>query len=106
MTDQLALNWDATRGKTIDARFADFHAKNPQVYAELARLARQAKKNGHHKIGIELLFAVLRWERMMQTTGDSGFKLNDHFTSRYARLLMQREPDLDGLFETRAVRAA
>jgi hypothetical protein len=42
----------------------------------------------------------------MQTTGDAGFKLNDHFTSRYARLLMQREPDLYGLFETRAVRAA
>jgi hypothetical protein len=59
VTDQLLIEFGRRR-KTIDERFAEFHAKNPGVYDELARLARQAKKNGHHKIGIELLFAVLR----------------------------------------------
>lgn len=92
--------------KSIQERFEDFHAANPQVYAGLVRLARQAVDRGHQRIGIELLFAVLRWEHMMTTTRESGFKLNDHFTSRYARLIMEREPDLEGFFETRKLKAA
>lgn len=93
--------------KTIQEAFEDFHAENPTVYAALVRLARQAKARGHLRIGIELLFAVLRWERMMGTADPSQdhFKLNDHYTSRYARLIMAREPDLDGLFATRTLRS-
>lgn len=92
--------------KSIDERFAAFHDENPHVYTELVALARRAHARGYRRIGIELLFAKLRWDRMMQTRADAfGFKLNDHFTSRYARLIMEQEPDLDGLFRTRALRA-
>jgi hypothetical protein len=91
---------------TIDERFEAFHAANPDVYAELVRLARRAKARGHRRMGIELCFGALRWNRLMQTTGERGFKLNDHFTSRYSRLIQEREPDLDGFFETRALRSA
>ena len=90
----------------IDDRFARFHHDNPHVYDELVRLARRAKDRGHKTIGIELLFAVIRWERMMSTRDASGFKLNDHYTSRYARMMMEREPDLAGMFRTRKLRAA
>jgi hypothetical protein len=92
--------------KAIQQRFEEFHAANPAVYAELAKLARRAKARGQQRVGIELLFAIVRWRRMMATTGDNGFKLNDHFTSRYARLLMEQEPDLDGMFETRRLKSA
>jgi hypothetical protein len=34
------------------------------------------------------------------------FKLNNNYTSRYARLLMEREAGLSGLFATRELRAA
>ncbi len=89
----------------IDARFATFHAANPHIYTELVTLARQARSRGYRRIGIELLFAAMRWNRMMRTTADEfGFKLNDHFTSRYARLIMAREPDLDGIFALRSLR--
>jgi hypothetical protein len=93
--------------KTIQQAFDEFHEANPKVYDELVRLARRAKARGHRKIGIELLFAVLRWQRMMETDDPSqaAFKLNDHYTSRYARLIMEREPDLEGFFETRALRS-
>lgn len=92
--------------QTIEERFEAFHAANPDVYDELVRLARRAKARGHRRMGIELCFGALRWNRLMATTGESGFKLNDHFTSRYARLLMAREPDLNGFFETRELRSA
>lgn len=102
MSDQLAF----TLEQTIQDRFEEFHAQNPHVYEGLVKLARQARQRGHDRIGIELLFAVLRWEHMMQTTGENGYRLNDHFTARYARKLMAENPDLDGLFETRRLRAA
>lgn len=88
----------------IQRRFLEFHLANPHVYKALVRLAREAKDAGYKRIGIELLFAVLRWETMMQTRDPSSdFKLNDHYTSRYARLIMSESEDLDGLFEVRAL---
>lgn len=92
--------------KSIDERFRDFHAANPDVYDGLVRLARAGKARGAKKLGIEQLYAVLRWETFMRTSRDSGFKLNDHFTSRYARLIMEQEPDLAGIFEIRRLRSA
>lgn len=91
--------------RSIDARFADFHHANPHVYTELLTLARHAHQRGYRRIGIELLFSALRWRSMMATTADEyGFKLNDHFTSRYARLIMTANPELAGIFATREIR--
>lgn len=91
--------------RSIDARFRQFHIENPGVYTELCSMARQLKERGYRRIGIELLFAAYRWNRMMRTTADDyGFKLNDHFTSRYARLIMSQEPDLTEMFKTRTLR--
>lgn len=91
--------------RSIDQRFHDFHANNPAVYDELVRMARQMRNRGYQKIGIELLWAAYRWNRMLATTPDEyNFKLNDHFTSRYARLIMAHEEDLSDFFHTRTLR--
>lgn len=37
-------------------------------------------------------------------TKGEPFKLNNDFRSRYTRLLMQQEPELQGFFETRTLR--
>lgn len=89
---------------TIDERFQAFHAANPHVYDELVRLARRAKRAGATKIGIGMLFEVLRWRRTMATGGDD-FKLNNVLRSRYARTIMECEHDLAGIFETRELHA-
>lgn len=96
----------AEREASIQERFAAFHAAHPEVYDELAALARKARRAGRDRLGIGMLWEVLRWERTLRGVEDpSGFKLNDHYRSRYARLLMDREPDLAGLFETRELRS-
>jgi len=46
---------------------------------------------------------VLRWERAMKTTDQTEWKLNNNYTSRYARLIMEQEPDLEGFFVTRGL---
>jgi hypothetical protein len=90
---------------TIEERFLDFHAANPWVYDELVLLARRAKRRGLKKIGIDVLFGNLRWRQAIRTSGDQGFKMNNDFRSRYPRLIMDQEPDLEGFFEVRALKA-
>ena len=85
------------------AKFREFHADNPWVYRELVQLARQALERGRKRYGICALFELVRWHRMIKTTGDD-FKLNNNHKPHYARLIMANEIDLRGFFETRELR--
>jgi len=86
--------------KLIRDAFLRFHRENPHVYVELVKLSRQLKEVGHKRIGIGMLFEVLRWKQALVTVGD-GFKLNNNYRSYYARMMMNAEPDLRGIFELR-----
>lgn len=96
---------EAGEALTIQARFLRFHARNPQVYRALVRLARDLLARGKERLGIGMLWEVLRWQTMIQSVDDGEFKLNDHYRSRYARLIMRQEPDLSDVFEVRRLRA-
>jgi hypothetical protein len=89
---------------TIEEAFWRFHRENPHVYHELVRLARAWRQRRSQKVGVGMLFEVLRWQMAMRTTGDT-FKLNNNFRSYYARLIMAEERDLEGIFDTRSLRA-
>jgi hypothetical protein len=94
------------RAKTIEARFREFHEANPLVYTNLVRLAREAKDKGHNRISIGMLWEVLRWNKLIAVVdATSRYELNDNYRSRMARLIMQQEPDLDGMFEVRELRS-
>jgi hypothetical protein len=88
----------------IQKRFLKFHADNPHIYAALVILARQATRRGKRKWSIDVLFGALRFQIQVQVESDEPFKLNNDFRSRYARLLMDQEPDLAGMFEIRILR--
>jgi hypothetical protein len=88
----------------IEQAFIEFHVKNPEVYAQLVRLARQWRAAGKAKLGIKTLFEKLRWEwHVAGLTDSDGYKLNNNFTALYARKIMKNETDLDGLFEIRSL---
>ena len=89
---------------TIDDSFDRFHSANPWVYDALVELARDLHRRGRGKVGMKMLFEVLRWHWYMSTTDESSdFKLNNNYTSRYARLIMKNESDLEGIFEIRTL---
>ena len=91
---------------TIRAKFDAFNTKHPEVYRELVKLARQWKQAGHSKLGIAALFERLRWEwHMSGVQSDDGYKLSNNFKAHYARLIMEQEPDLDGIFNIRPLKA-
>lgn len=101
MTDQLSLAFSATTAQ----RFEEFHQANPEVYATLARLAREwVGEHGARKCGIRMLWEVARWE-LIRSTRNADYKLNDHYTGYYARLLMHNDPELRGVFDVRVSEA-
>ena len=75
-----------------------FLLQHPEVYRHLVDLAREQKAKGLDCYSIKTLWEVTRWKL--------GISLNNSYTSTVARLIMQREPDLRGFFETRKQTAA
>lgn len=95
------------RGLTIAEQFMAFHRANPWVYEALVDLARDLVRRGRKKVGIGMLFEVLRWHYQRATAdAASDFRLNNNYRSRYARLIAMREPDLRRVFETRRLRSS
>ncbi|HKY57631.1 MAG TPA: hypothetical protein VJL80_06305 [Aeromicrobium sp.] len=111
MTDQLAFDLaplvhaepDSTL--TIQQRFERFHADNPWVYSALESLTADWLTRGHRRVGIKQMFEVVRWQYGRSTSGDS-FKVNNDFTSRYARALLDAHPEWADAIEVRELRAA
>ena len=87
----------------LEDRFQVFHADHPDVYDELVNLAYDALVAGHQRYSIATLVEVVRWNRHTSGPDAAGFKINNSYRSRYARLIMEREPALDGFFETRTL---
>lgn len=90
---------------SLGSRFIAFHEANPHLYDRLVAMARQLRARGRDKIGIAMLFEVLRWEHETTTDDPTSYlKLNNSYRSFYARLIMTRERDLAGCFEIREQR--
>jgi len=89
---------------TIQERFAEFHCDHPEVYKKLLQLASQAKTTGLTKYGIKAIWELIRWHFQIESGMGEDFKLNNDYSSRYARLAVQDYPDLRGFFELRRLR--
>jgi hypothetical protein len=86
--------------------FQQFHKDNPHVYTTLVQLCCQFRdKHGKNaKTGIGMLWEKMRWDFRMSTE-HVEFKLNNNYRSMYARMIMQKHVQLDGIFETRSLRS-
>lgn len=87
---------------TISERFEQFHRANPHVYAALRSLALAEAEQGARRISPKLLFEELRAGGVATAQGKDCYRLNNIFTSRYARLLAS-EPGLVGRIPTRTL---
>ena len=81
-------------------RFSVFHSENPGVYEEFKKLAFDMKYAGKKKYSAQALVYVLRWNKDVSTKGDV-FKINNDFTSIYARMMMSDYPVMEGFFSIR-----
>lgn len=90
---------------TNQSKFEEFHRDNPPVYDLLVKFARQAKASGCVYYSVYAVMHRVRWyvRIELRLADDNGFKINNNFGPRYARMIMEKEPDLKDFFETRRV---
>lgn len=96
--------FQSATGKSIDIAFAEFHKKNPLVWKTFEAECFKAIRYGRVKISAKQLIGHIRWYVSLQTT-DEKFKINDAFTSRYARMFAKKYPRYTYLFEYRDLRS-
>ena len=84
--------------------FEKYNDENPHVLVVLERFTRQAFEAGHAHIGIDFVHARARWYTSIETKGDD-FKLSNRWRPFFARLIMQRNPDMRGVFRLRKAAA-
>ena len=84
--------------------FWKFHEANPRVYKLLVDYARRWRRaNPSVPVGIDLLYARIRWDFAVNTWNVgkdtvNNFKLSNNHKPYYARLIMEKNPDLKGIF--------
>lgn len=90
---------------TIQERFEDFHKRHPEVYAYLVALCFELRRRGFHHYGMRAIYERARWHFQVEKDLGEEFKLNDHYHSRYARLIMANYPEeLGDFFELRELK--
>jgi hypothetical protein len=98
----------SSRRPTIAQDFWAFHTKHPIVYSTLVEMTREWRRvRGPGKVSIAMFWQSMRhqWGLHGLPDPDEEFKLNNNYTSHYARLIMLSEPDLDAAYETRLLRS-
>ena len=82
-------------------RFLEFHQAHPDVYALFKRFTLEVFRRGHRRFGARAIWERMRWHLAIDVADEAAHKLNDHFVPYYARLVMLRNPHLDGMFSRR-----
>ena len=57
---------------THQIEFERFHSAHPEVYAQLAKLTREAKAEKFHRFGIRQIWEVMRWHFAMEMPSGSA----------------------------------
>lgn len=94
------IDWAAMPTDMADG-FLSYHAANPHIADELERLALDLVNHGHEKIGMGMLFEVLRWHYALSSHTCEPFKLNNNYRAFYSRMLEHRHEKLVGVFNMR-----
>ena len=106
MATQGTFDWETGKEISLDARFAAFHASHPEVFVEFCRLARQLREKGYRRYSAKGLFEVLRFRTAIDGRPGDEWKLNNNYSSRYSRMLLERDTSFVGFFETRVLKTA
>lgn len=90
---------------SIDARFRAFDRAHPEVFRLFRKYAEDIRVCGQERYSADAILHRIRWHYHIER-GERDFTVNNDYSSRYARLLMQVDPSFVGFFEVRELRSA
>lgn len=90
----------------LEQAFWTYHAEHPEVYELLVHYARmwRSHRGSDAVVSVGLLWERVRWEVALYGRHTDAYKCNNDHRAYYARLLMEREPELAGIFRLRRQR--
>jgi hypothetical protein len=84
-----------------DDKFFEYHEKNPHVFELFVKYAKKVKASGYKHYGMHTIMHRVRWHINIDTEDPDGYKMDNNYSSRYARLLAKEYPEFEGFFHTR-----
>lgn len=92
------------RQATFEERFKRFLENHPEVYQEFKRLAHQLLARGVERYGAKAIMEVIRYSCAISEQETEQLRIDNNWTSRLARKLMDEDERFNGFFETRKIR--
>lgn len=87
--------------KTYDL-FCTYHLAHPDIWKAFQAFAIQMYKSGRRRYSAKTIMERIRWEYELRHADE--FKINNDFTSLYARTLMRKYFQFRGFFELREIK--
>ena len=93
--------------QSIQERFERFDQAHPEIYEEFRTIARDLFRRGRSHYGSKAILEVIRYQRMLSGQDEEeAFKINNTYSSRYARKLIDEDERFGWFFELRELRSA
>ena len=86
-------------------KFNQYDQNHPEVYQYLLKLCRNAQATGIKKYAISPLVEITRWHLNINRGLQEEFKIRNDFKPWYARKIAAENPEFEGFFEFRPMRA-
>lgn len=92
--------------KTLQERFEEFDAKHPEIYATFKQYALRIRVR-RTNYSARLILSGISFNTMLDGRDIDEYKINNDFSSRYARKLIKEDPlNFGQFFATRKLKAA
>lgn len=93
--------------KSIQEQFERFDRAHPEIYKEFCTIARALLQRGRRHYGSKAILEVIRYHRILSGQDENEpFKINNNYSSRYARKLTDEDDGFEQFFELRELRSA
>lgn len=90
-----------------EERFQAFMRLHPEVFMAFRQRAQHLRERGKRHISADSICHYLRDETPIDArTGQDIYKINNNWSSRFARLLITEDPSFSAYIETRKLRSA
>ncbi len=92
---------------SIQEQFQRFDALHPEIYEEFRQIALDLLQRGRSHYGSKAILEVIRYHRILSGKSETeAFKINNNYSSRYARKLVEEDDRFGAFFELRELRSA
>ena len=85
--------------------FDEYDRAHPDIWEHFERIALDLIRRGVKHYGSKAIFEIIRYHRTLDSGRNDFFRVNNNFTSRYARKFQSKHPQHADFFETRKAKA-